>query len=60
MSKDIYINNLTVKISPGKVIILDKLDNVDDVEALAVVKYLYSEGFIKNLEVRCEIVRRTE
>lgn len=60
MSKDIYINNLTVKVSPHRVVILDKLDDVNDAEALAVVKYLYSEGFIKTLEVQCHIVRRNE
>jgi len=59
-SKELSVNSLKVRILDYKILILDELGDVSDEEAIAIVKYLFDEGFIDSTSIECEIVRSGE
>ena len=66
IEKNLIVNNVRIKIVSDelsrtlffeKVIIIDEYNDVSPLEAEYIVKYLFSEGFIKTDEVSLEIVK---
>jgi hypothetical protein len=53
---ELVLNGLTIKVTRSKVVIIDVFDDVSDEEAEKILCYLYTEGFVKNQTVICEVI----
>jgi hypothetical protein len=58
--RELSINSLKIQVLDYRILILDELGDVSEAESKAIVKYLFSEGFIDNPNIRCEIIRSGE
>ena len=53
----IVSDELSIRLSFEKVVIIDEYNDVSPLEAEHIVKYLFNEGFIRTDEVPLEIVK---
>jgi hypothetical protein len=57
--KEVKLNGLLIKVGKRKVKIYDHKGEVQEEQALVIIKYLYDEGFIDTFAVTCEIISST-
>ena len=54
--REVELNGRLIKVGKRKVKIYDRKGEVQEEQALIIIKYLYDEGFIESYEIICEII----